>query len=66
MGNISKEERKRREENEEVIIPEVVDNFPILKFSNSGWCEELNKSYRKGSYKPKSKKEHDALKKYAK
>ena len=53
------------EENEEVIIPEVVEEFPVLQFIRSGWCEELKRSYRQGVYKPKTKEEYNALKKYA-
>lgn len=37
----------------------------VLEFATSGWCEELKMSYRKGVYHPKSKKEYEALKKYA-
>lgn len=43
--------------------PEPVKKF--LKFKTSGWCEELEMSYKKGVYHPKSEKEYRALKKYA-
>lgn len=36
-----------------------------LTFVNSGWCEELGKSYLKGKYKCKDRAEYDALKPFA-
>lgn len=40
--------------------------IPTLNFENSGWCEKLQKSYRKGPYRPKNKEEFEALKPLAK
>ena len=37
----------------------------VLTFANSGWCEELEISYRKGGYRPRNAREFKALKKYA-
>ena len=36
-----------------------------LIFKNSGWCEELQRSYYTGIYTPKNEKEYNALKKYS-
>ena len=54
------------QEDEGVIIPEVIENIPVLVFKCSGWCNELNKSYTQGIYKPVSRLEYELLKKYAK
>lgn len=37
----------------------------LLLFSGSGWCEKLNKSYRKGAKVCSSQKEYDALKPFS-
>lgn len=37
----------------------------VLKFSHSGWCRELNRSYFKGFYRPKNMLEYSALLQYA-
>lgn len=37
----------------------------VLRFGNGGWCEELQTSYRPGVHTCKTKKEYDALKKFA-
>jgi len=49
---------KAKEENEEELIPTLI-------FPQSGWCNELERSYRKGPYKPRNQKEYDALKPFA-
>jgi hypothetical protein len=57
------------DEDDNIIIPNGIDNrtvIPTLTFKSSGWCEELKKSYFRGSYKPQSIAEYDALKPYAK
>jgi len=47
-------------------IPEVKDEDSLtLRFGNGGWCEELQTSYRPGIRTCKTKKEYDALKKFA-
>ena len=64
--NIILEIQSNLKENEEVIVPEVVEEIQSLTFASSGWCRELKKSYRKGTYLPLSIAEYEALKKYAK
>ena len=39
--------------------------IPLLKFADSGWCNELNKAYSSGLYRPASVEEYTALKGYA-
>lgn len=40
--------------------------IPVLHFRSSGWCEALKRSYFKGKYRPKTRREYEALKPYAK
>lgn len=40
--------------------------IPTLIFESSGWCPELRISYTQGFYTPRSQREYDILKKYAK
>ncbi|MBO4620362.1 MAG: hypothetical protein J5654_09665 [Victivallales bacterium] len=41
-------------------------NPPALFFCCGGWCEALHDSYMPGYYQPKSWREYDALKPFAK
>lgn len=36
-----------------------------LVFRNGGWCNELNRSYEAGYYRPQNMEEYLALRKYA-
>ncbi len=58
---IKKEEKK--EFKKEIKKEKKIAIKPI-KFENSGWCDELNKSYFKGVYLPKNEKEYNILSKY--
>ncbi len=46
--------------------PPASDKIPTLRFDSSGWCPELRTSYTQGFYTPRSRREYDILKKYAK
>ena len=41
------------------------EKIRTLKFAESGWCNELGRSYFCGLYRPKTLAEYRALKKYA-
>jgi hypothetical protein len=60
------EETKDSETKETPIVEEQEGEIKGLIFEQSGWCEDLKRGYRKGAYLPKSKKEYDALKPFAK
>jgi cell division septum initiation protein DivIVA len=51
-------EQDEEEDNSDVEVSPLV-------FKTSGWCEELQMSFKKGIYHPKSAKEYIGLKKYA-
>ena len=36
------------------------DVIPTLEFAQSGWCDALDKGYRKGYYRPATKEEYKA------
>jgi hypothetical protein len=42
-----------------------MDHIPVLTFDCSGWCNELEISYHRGTYQPRTAEEFHALKKYA-
>ena len=44
---------------------DLIVSLPLLKFDESGWCTALNRAYSKGLYRPVSREEYLALKKYA-
>jgi len=46
-------------------IEQTFEKCKTLEFGTNGWCEELKRSYFTGLYVATSKKEFDALKKYA-
>lgn len=39
--------------------------FPVLRFDQAGWCNEIGYSYSIGFYRPKDEREYKALRKYA-
>lgn len=39
--------------------------IPLLKFDESGWCTALDRAYSRGLYRPASREEYIALRKYA-
>lgn len=45
--------------------PAFEERIPMLKFAESGWCEELKRSYFRGLYRPRTSEEYRALRKYA-
>ena len=49
-----------REEDEPAPAYEV-EEIHLLRFAESGWCPELNRSYRRGLYRPASLVEYKAL-----
>lgn len=49
-------------------IEEKIEDSPVkflLNFPCNGWCEELQRSYRKGTFRARDEKEYQALKKYS-
>lgn len=50
---------------EKAVVAEVASRLPTLVFSESGWCEALKRSYFRGNYRPKSRDEYLALRKFA-
>lgn len=61
VAGITGEEAKLDDDEEDDTDVEVKP----LVFKTSGWCEELEMSFKKGIYHPKSAKEYKVLKKYA-
>ncbi len=41
------------------------ERIPALVFLESGWCEQLKRSYFRGTYRPASREEYLALRKFA-
>lgn len=73
MGRPSKTKIAEREAEQEapVVEDEKAEQeapvvIPTLEFKQSGWCEALKRSYRKGYYKPATIEEYEALKEFAK
>ena len=61
-------EKKTKIETKETIKVDTVykkEEIKRLKFNQGGWCNELNKSYEKGFYMPKTIKEYKILKAYS-
>ena len=45
--------------------PAAKDGIRLLRFTESGWCEALHRSYTRGLYRPKSLFEFNALRPFA-
>jgi len=62
----------KKKKDSDVVVETIIDTTKNKKkikeiiFEGSGWCEELQTSYRKGIYTPKTLKEYNILKKYGK
>ena len=64
---VSPDAPAKQEPKTEPEAPKPVEDRAIhlLRFSESGWCPELNRSYTRGVYRPKTLAEYEALKPYA-
>lgn len=42
-----------------------LEQLPALRFAESGWCEELQRSYFRGVFRPGNRREYEALRPFA-
>jgi hypothetical protein len=67
--NTPESSKPKESSNQKLTDPGWGDEFksiPTLELTESGWCNELQQSYKKGRYKPATMKEYNALKEFAK
>ncbi|MCD8295004.1 MAG: hypothetical protein LUE27_07170 [Clostridia bacterium] len=41
------------------------ERMPVLRFADSGWCAALGRGYSRGLYRPRTRREYEALRPYA-
>lgn len=49
----------------EPAAPQEEERLPMLRFQCGGWCDALGRSYERGLYRPKDRREYLALRQYA-